>query len=652
MPGSAIAVSLAAGCALGTDNSLNPVGFADGGAESVDGDTDGGAPRTPPSLPPTVTALVPPPPISGGTMLVTLEGNRAVAADPDRDLVYGVDLTARKLLYTVTLQAGDEPGRVAEDPAYGLVHVALRGGGALVTIDEKTGAIVARRPVCPAPRGVTWQWGTDLVWVACATGELVAFPSRGGAAVHRWVIERDLRDVVIDDQGLAVTTFRSAEILRIDGSGAVISRYAPEPFPGTSTHVMWRALATSGLIITVHQAESESIVQTHSQGGYGGGGCGGVDFASTPQPVVPPLNPEAGPLDPDAGLAGDDAEPPPPVDFDSGPGCAPPIVTAQYSVLDGSGKTRFAAQFAGVLPVDMAISRDGKTVAFAAPGNAYTEGLSSFFRAAVPTSTPYGTFFGEVVGLGQLGTQGAGEQPIAVAFDAQDEIVLQSREPARLWLETGSGAYAIPLSSQTRRDTGHDVFHTQAGALIACASCHPEGGDDGHVWQLDGDPRRTPSLRGTIEGTAPYHWPGDQPNFVALTNDVYTKRMDGLPLDQGQMTALSSWVDRIPAPPAPSWVDAAAAQRGKAIFERGDVGCTLCHSGAKHTNNLTLDVGTGGAFQVPPLVGVGWRTPLLHDGCATTIADRFGRCGTAVHGFTSSLSAQDIGDLSTYLETL
>jgi hypothetical protein len=52
--------------------------------------------------------------------------------------------------------------------------------------------------------------------------------------------------------------------------------------------------------------------------------------------------------------------------------------------------------------------------------------------------------------------------------------------------------------------------------------------------------------------------------------------------------------------------------------------CNTCHSGPKLTNNLTLDLGTGGSFQVPPLVGVGWRTPLLYDGCAATIADRFG----------------------------
>jgi hypothetical protein len=115
---------------------------------------------------------------------------------------------------------------------------------------------------------------------------------------------------------------------------------------------------------------------------------------------------------------------------------------------------------------------------------------------------------------------------------------------------------------------------------------------------------------------------------------------------------LSAWVNAIPAPPAPTWVDAAAATAGRAVFERADVACTTCPNGTKMTNNATVDVGTGGAFQVPPLVGVGWRTPLLHDGCAATIADRFGKCATTQHGNISSLSPTDVANLTAYLETL
>ncbi len=229
-----------------------------------------------------------------------------------------------------------------------------------------------------------------------------------------------------------------------------------------------------------------------------------------------------------------------------------------------------------------------------------------------------------------------------------------TREPITLWvLDANRTAWkTIALSAVSRDDTGHDIFHASAGALVACASCHPEGGDDGHVWMLNGNARRTPSMRGTIAGTAPYHWPGDEPDLVALTIDVYSGRMNGMALDSAQIGALGDWVKAIPPPPAPTWVDAAAAARGQALFQSPTTACSTCHAGPKLTNNATIDVGTGGAFQVPPLVGVGWRTPLMHSGCATTIADRFGACATPAHGVTGSLSVANVSDLTAYLETL
>jgi cytochrome c peroxidase len=128
--------------------------------------------------------------------------------------------------------------------------------------------------------------------------------------------------------------------------------------------------------------------------------------------------------------------------------------------------------------------------------------------------------------------------------------------------------------------------------------------------------------------------------------------MSGPTLTDNEMSVLRQWVESIPAPPAPSWVDAASASRGATLFSSAAVGCATCHVGPKLTNNLTVDVGTGAAFQVPPLVGVGWRTPLLHDGCAATVTDRFGACATTGHGVTASLSHQDVSDLVNYLETL
>ncbi len=182
-----------------------------------------GLPSDTPLFGPTVTASVPPPAISGGTLIGLQAGSIAVASDPDRDAIYVVDTSGAKVLQTIALQSGDEPGRLVED-GIGRVHVALRSGGALVTIDPGSGSILARRSVCPAPRGVAWDSTTDLVWVACATGELVALPAAGGPIAKQWVVERDLRDVIIRNGVISVTEFRSAQILRLAADGSIARR--------------------------------------------------------------------------------------------------------------------------------------------------------------------------------------------------------------------------------------------------------------------------------------------------------------------------------------------------------------------------------------------------------------------------------------------
>jgi cytochrome c551/c552 len=580
--------------------------------------------------------------------MVLRDGVTAVASDPDRDAVYIVNSQSGTLTHTVSLQQGDEPGRLVEDGA-GQVQVALRSGGALVTIDPVLGTVTTRRAVCPAPRGLAWDSTTDSVWVACATGELVALPAAGGAATTNWTVERDLRDIIVSNGSLTVTEFRSAQVLRLGAAGA-IARRDVIPQDGTfAAHVAWRAVVgPSQSVVVAHQGHSTQNIQTLAPGGYGANGPGAMEAECT---TIAP---------------------------------------------DGTIVASFALNNL-VLPVDVAVSPDQSFAAIVGAGNSFAPELSTLAIVQLAATASSGTAPGvpvpslAPVALADVDASvGADafapeppvstssgftppfstlqlardEQAIAVAFDASGHVLVQTREPAHLWVipipPAGASAGPWPpptgapiaLSPVTRDDTGHDIFHTSAGALIACASCHPEGGDDGHVWTLNGQARRTPSLRGTIEGTAPYHWPGDEPDLPTLTNDVYSSRMSGQQLEAGQMTALGTWIQKIPAPPPPSWVDPAAAARGAALFSRADVGCDSCHSGVKFTNNRTVDVGTGQAFQVPPLVGVGWRTPLLHDGCAQTIADRFGACSTSAHGNISALTPQNISDMTAYLQTL
>ena len=403
---------------------------------------------------------------------------------------------------------------------------------------------------------------------------------------------------------LSVTEFRSAQVLQLASDGSVASRSTlPVPDSAFAPHVAWRTVAgPQGATVSVYQEHSRSSLSTTTTGGYGDPACG---------PTVA------------AGRA---------------------ACSRSRKLRGGRGEPHLRRRAPG---------RRGRL-------SRRVDRCGGRARERVHAGARRFSCRAERLRTGPLAFPDLAQVPIAVAFDANGDVLVQTRDPATLWVfgatPSDAGAapapVAIPLSTITRCDTGHDIFHTHAGAPIACASCHPEGGDDGHVWLLDGQSRRTPSLRGTIAGTAPYHWPGDEADLPTLVNDVYTVRMSGQSLPTDEMAALTGWVQALPPPPRPSWVDAGAVTRGNALFDRADVGCSSCHSGAKLTNNATVDVGTGGAFQVPPLLGVGWRAPFLHDGCARTIADRFTTCATEGHGNISALSSTDLGDLGAYLDSL
>jgi cytochrome c peroxidase len=303
-----------------------------------------------------------------------------------------------------------------------------------------------------------------------------------------------------------------------------------------------------------------------------------------------------------------------------------------------------------VLPVDLAASPDGSKLALVAAGNSHTPNASDLFtldvRQIQPNANPCSSEPASWQLPGQL---------ISVAWKDNATLLVYSREPAALFVVPTDASRLtdrIELSSESVEDTGHAIFHSNTGSSIACASCHAEGGDDGLVWTFSAQgKRRTPSLKGTIAGTAPYHWSGDLANVTALVHKVYEEGMSGPTLAGEQDGALQMWLFGIPRPPASSAVDLAVAARGKDLFE-GQGGCNACHAGEHFTNNTTVNVGTGGSFQVPSLIGVSHRAPFLHTGCAATLTDRFGTCGGAAHGHAAAFSPSQIADLVAYLSTL
>jgi hypothetical protein len=148
------------------------------------GGQDGASVPTPLQRP-SVQADVAPPPISGGTLLVTRDGSLLVAADPDRDQLYFVDNVAHTLLAVRPLNAGDVPGRLAED-AQGNIHVVLRAGHGIASLGRDPQSPITRRAVCDLPRGIAYDATQEALQVACAEGKLVTVPAAvSGVAFHR-----------------------------------------------------------------------------------------------------------------------------------------------------------------------------------------------------------------------------------------------------------------------------------------------------------------------------------------------------------------------------------------------------------------------------------------------------------------------------------
>jgi hypothetical protein len=565
-------------------------------------------------LPPVEEEEDPPPPswgvpLTGGTMLVTHDGLRAVVADPDRDRIAIVDL-ALETADIVELAAGSEPGRVIEDGG-GRLHVALRGSGQLLTL---TGSDRQLRAICGEPRGLAWQETGDLVHVACATGELVTVPAGGGDPVRIARLERDLRDVIVRGDAITVTTFRSANLITLDAEGAITARMQPPVVQRTEQEggdilfatgdihdavaaVAWRTIALAdGRIAMSHQRRVATVLETQA-GGYGGG-CG-----STP-------------------------------------------VESALTIIGTDGvATAIAPTVFGALPIDIAASPVSGTLAVV------TAGTQQVWLVA-PTALTMPDD-GKCDSAQVSAVLGDDDATTAVAYTPDGWLVMYEPEPSMLRMFKSGTFREIAITGTPTVDLGRELFHRQTGVGLACASCHPEGRDDGAVWTFaELGPRRTQNLGGSLLSRAPYHWGADMPTLHELVGDVFAMRMAGGEVTLEQERALGTWLDRVRAPRGVVG-DAAAVARGAELFDAPELGCRSCHTGALFTNNKLANVGTNGTLKVPSLVGVGGRAPYMHDGCAATLQDRFGACGGGDnHGHTSQLSAAELADLVAYLESL
>lgn len=636
----ALIPAIVAGCDNGIDDSP-PCGGLEGDFGGCCGFDSGGCCGDefgcPPSDQPVTISPVRPQPLMGGTLLLNKAGYIALVSDPDRDRVMVVDLKTSAVTTIATSEAAN-PGRATED-ASGVFHVLLRNTATMLNIDPADPQSWTTTPVCEQPRGIAFAEASSRIFVACSNGEVqtLAAAKTPTFVSSKFLAEGDLRDIVVSNGKVFVSHFRSANIDLLDADMAPVKTRASHSYTGAFGDVdgvipsyvptvAWRMVPRhDGGVVVIHQEARSSSVVIPEEGGntYGG--------------------------------------------FD----CNTGILHSSVSAFDNEGESTNAYNAGGLagipLPVDIALAHDGNRIAVVGAGN------SMIVETTIDTVTSHdgcgdnfpanGGFTDELGNTPDGRIITGGQEPVAAAYDADDNLVVQLREPAALEIHgtlSGQVIARIELGGESRLDTGYTMFHGNPdvvqGATVTCASCHPEGREDGHTWTFTGQgPRRTQSLAGDISGTAPFHWVGDLDSLGTLMDEVFVKRMGGFPQSKQRVDAVQSYIFTFDSAPKVLQPAADAIARGKEVYESEDVGCLDCHSGGHLTNNTTVSVGTDGSFQVPSLRGIASRAPFMHDGCAPTLKDRFTNttCGGGdSHGHTSQLSDAQINDMVAYLESL
>ena len=567
------------------------------------------------------------PPLMGGTLLVT-KSDDALVTDPNRDTVFLVRMLSAGVA-SLPLAAGSMPGRALE---FGPGHylVLLRGSGKVATVRDdgvelRLGEVF---DVCAEPRGIARVPNTDDALVACGSGELVRISST--AVLDRQFIQPDLRDVVLLGGQPWVSTFRSAGLVAVAGGAELhppdvaMARVFSQELRTFSPTVAWRVLGAGDTAVMVHQRAAMTNIPLSASAGVDGGFPGGG--------VPPGTSPYGGGSSSVPGqelcVTGDT------------------VVHTAVTVLSATGVVQSRSIPGAVLPVDAALSPDGTQLAIAAAGSgsAITLNLAAP-PAPGPTGGPCDSVLvssiapvGQVTGVGFLSTG-------SLVTHALDMGIVTELRPSGL-------VRRIPLVSPSQNrpfNVGHELFHRATPAGLACASCHPEARDDGHTFLIDQQPVRTQSLTGGLAATAPFHWRGEHADLSHVLGDTMVQRMGAKMPSPDETASMQAWLDAQPlATPVAS---RSLTSAGRAAFERA--GCDACHSGARLTNNQTMDVGTGGGFQVPSLLGVSRRGPWMHDGCATTMRMRFEpACGGSAHGNAGVLTATELDELVAYLEAL
>ncbi len=258
----------------------------------------------------------------------------------------------------------------------------------------------------------------------------------------------------------------------------------------------------------------------------------------------------------------------------------------------------------------------------------------------------------------------AGARAVVWSAFARAVSVLSLAAPRALETRAPEASFALPRGVEAvdpQRELGRALFHATSDPRIAkdgraCASCHPDGRDDGLTWSTPNGPRQTPMLAGRLEGTAPYAWNGDGATLEKHLGHTM-QRLSGSGLSDRELAALVAYIATM-KPPAVSRSDDAKVARGAAVFDSGEAGCSECHGQAgaepdhlRHDLHTKAKGDSTGKFDTPSLRFVAGTAPYFHDGRYPTLHALLEHTDGQM-GHTRNLSPADLDALEAYLRTL
>jgi YVTN family beta-propeller protein len=574
--------------------------------------------------------------------IVLLPSGDVAVVDPDQGSVSVLDPATLDVRRSIAV--GDEPRALLVTRA-GVLLGTVRRTGEVVRLDPERGAVIDRARICDGPFGLAESPDGVFVAVACEwDGTLRRLDPRSLATT---VVASGLsrpRAVAVVGGDVLVAGMTGGEVERLPASGAATRRSlvptesAYRPALTTMTANLAEALLPAG----------DALYVAHELVNHGGDV--GTEKVADDYGSVLDGNPKINPAVTALALTSSDLAP-----------LADRPVT--YAAFDG-GPRGFngPAALAAFDRYLLVVHRSSNNVAVIDPFAATSE-------ARV------------------VGSYKVGPGPAGIAVDAGHRVAFVDNafdgSVSRLELNQGFSAAAPAFAAALTKVRalprvysqialeGRKLFydatnpHVTPSGVVACATCHPGGGDDGLVWFMHTDRiplkrRRSPDLANAHTGTAPFHWDGQFATMADLARATMTDLMagDGLLVD---VDSVAAFLDEIVRAPALTPADPAAVSRGQALYESAAVGCATCHPGplftdgqlhavlspvSLSTDDLITQVNT------PGLRGVFLRAPYFHDGRSPDLRDLLTRPDAAGHGSTGQLSSAQLDDLIAYLKSL